>query len=152
MDETFVLVYLGLLLRAYLRFGFLVCVIATLQVAALAGSVRRTHRLHATSPDGWSRITALCANLPTSHRLRACMWWLFFYIRSREESVSLTIFGEADSRPRDSFASCISHWVFQCLFARCWIGARTAPTEIHIPSRPRRNLADHFLPRRPAGD
>jgi len=56
-------------------------------------------------------------------------------VRSRTESLYLPaceaarVFGDAASRKVDRFSNGISSEVFQQLFARCWTGARTAPSE-----------------------
>lgn len=63
-----------------------------------------------------------------------CASW--FTIKTTNESLYLpacrvaSIFGDATSRKMDRFSEGVSAETFQQLFARCWIGARIAQTEL----------------------
>lgn len=64
----------------------------------------------------------------------SCGSW--FAVESSIESLYLpaceaqAVFGDASSRSVGHFGRGVSKEVFQQLFARCWIGARTAPNEL----------------------
>ena len=86
--------------------------------------------------DQMDRLIEGCPNPCPPHQPAlwpTCGAW--FAVESREGSwyesacQALATFEDAGSRPTERFSSGISREVFQHLFARCWIGARTTVSE-----------------------
>ncbi|MCX6611566.1 MAG: hypothetical protein NTW74_12035 [Acidobacteria bacterium] len=80
-------------------------------------------------------LIAACPNrCPDPNAWPTCGGW--FAARCSNESAYLPAciakraFNQAQSRSIEHFGSGLSHDVFQQLFARCWTGARIAPTEM----------------------